>query len=65
MKVIKRGSVPTCIKRVMCSKCKSELEYHRADVHSDQRDGNYIICPVCNAFIADAAGLGVTQQYER
>ena len=50
MKVIKKGKVKNTKEKV-CWKCNSELEYEQKDVKSD-RDGNYIVCPVCGQFIA-------------
>jgi len=57
-KTIKRGEVGTEVARYMCKpmlgggrKCGSIIEFSRSDVKSDQRDGNYVICPVCESWI--------------
>jgi predicted Zn finger-like uncharacterized protein len=34
-----------------CHKCHTEFAYTRADIGSD-RDGSYVKCPSCAAFIA-------------
>jgi transcription elongation factor Elf1 len=52
MKIIKQVSAQIDLpKKKTCYGCKSVLEYTRVDIKSD-RDGNYIVCPVCGAFIA-------------
>lgn len=51
MKIIKVGNFEVKTKDKVCGKCKSELQYEPKDVKSD-RDGRYIICPVCGQFIA-------------
>lgn len=56
MKVIKEGAKKENEYEVECSKCDSVLHYTNGDRHSDQRDGDYIICPVCKAFIAFSVG---------
>jgi RNase P subunit RPR2 len=52
MKIIHRGEVKPSTCRVVCGRCKSELEVSESDGSyvSDQRDGDYIevSCPVCN-----------------
>lgn len=52
-RVIKRGdahvSKPV---QVICPKCMSVVEFERSDIYSDQRDGDYVKCPVCCRFIA-------------
>lgn len=55
-RVLKRGeklrevAVYTCA-RELKSGCGSEIEFERSDVRSDQRDGSYVVCPVCKAWI--------------
>lgn len=51
MEIIKKGNKPleeskTCT----CHKCGTELKYTKTDVQHD-RDGSYIVCPVCTTFI--------------
>lgn len=56
MKIIKRGTPEQeWIYGVACLKCSSVLEYDKSDIHSD-RDGSYIICPVCGKFISSSVG---------
>lgn len=51
MKVLKRGKVKEKVYHKTCHNCKSKLEYKDSDIECD-RDGDYIICPVCKKFIA-------------
>jgi len=51
MKILKMGKKPNKNKRTMCLNCGTKLEYSSADVNSD-RDGKYIICPVCSQYLA-------------
>jgi uncharacterized protein with PIN domain len=52
MEIIKRGVKPEFIPRqVSCYNCKSVLEYVQADIHHDQREGDYVICPVCGKYL--------------
>jgi len=51
MKIIKKGSVANIAKQITCKSCNSELEYIPHDVKSD-RDGLYVICPICKKFLA-------------
>ena len=53
MKVIKQGNghIEKPVKKT-CGSCNSKLEYTRADIKSDQRDGDYIICPVCDSWMS-------------
>ena len=53
MKVLKRGNIPVNKpKKIKCWNCKSELEYTKEDIMHDGRDGNYIVCPVCEEWMA-------------
>lgn len=40
-------------KRCTCNRCGCEFIYDSSDVHPDQRDGEYVICPndTCKAWI--------------
>jgi len=52
-KIHRRGAPPSESKYLFeCKKCDSLVEFNREDVQSDQRDGDYVVCPVCLAFIA-------------
>lgn len=52
MKIIKRGVSPKIAEiEKECKKCKTMFAYIESDIHPDARDGNYVICPVCETFI--------------
>lgn len=51
MKIIKQGSVPQIVTKITCNYCKAVLEYDKADIVCDQRDGNYIKCPCCERYL--------------
>jgi hypothetical protein len=54
MKIIKNGNIEKIVVKVKikdCWKCDAKLEYSSSDIHSDFRDGAYIICPCCKSFI--------------
>lgn len=56
MKVIKKGNLPeNKTYRVICSYCKSELEFEQREgkITYDQREGDYITvtCPVCQKLV--------------
>lgn len=53
MKIIKEGKqVEKEIKKT-CHKCKTKFAYTQSDTKTD-RDGKYVNCPSCKAFIAVA-----------
>ncbi len=51
MKILKEGEVKPKVQRKTCFNCKSILEFPNEDIQQD-RDGSYIICPVCQTIIA-------------
>lgn len=51
MKIIKEGKIKATEKKKSCYKCKTKFSYEPNDINSD-RDGRYVVCPKCNAFIA-------------
>lgn len=53
MRIIKLGSNKEKETITTCYKCKTKFAYKRCDVKSDARDGNYVNCPECQAFIND------------
>ena len=58
MKIIKEGIKPQDKPKVKtCSNCKTKFEYTYADVQSDWRDGDYVKCPKCGAFITPESFL--------
>ena len=53
MRIIKQGELPKEEKEVTCSKCKTTFAYTKNDVKPDFRDGDYVICPICQSWIND------------
>lgn len=51
MKIIKKGKIKIREKKKTCYECRTKFSYTSMDVEID-RDGNYIKCPICKAFIA-------------
>ncbi len=51
MKIIKKGEKKEKEYIKTCSGCKTKFSYKNRDIETD-RDGSYVICPVCKAFIA-------------
>ena len=51
MRIIKKGKIPPKEKRITCPKCGCVFMYEPCDIHSDQREGDYVVCPTCKKFI--------------
>ena len=51
MKIIKLGKVKGNQIVETCHKCDTKFSYTKDDVKRDTRDGDYVNCPHCNAFI--------------
>lgn len=52
MKIIQMGKDPEeAVVRESCSKCKTIFEYTQTDIQPDSREGDYVVCPVCESFI--------------
>lgn len=51
MKIIKEGNIKEKERKKSCYKCKTKFVYDNSDVEHD-RDGYYVVCPKCGAFIA-------------
>ena len=51
MRVIKKGTIDKREYKFECSRCNCEFAADKNDKHVDQRDGDYVICPCCNAWI--------------
>jgi transcription elongation factor Elf1 len=63
MEVISRGVNPDTVPKDMkCYHCNTVLRYVPSDVHHDQRDGSYVICPVCGKYLATSFP---SSQYDR
>ena len=53
MKIIQKGKIPKDIEiKKTCYSCKTKFSYTSKDVTYDQREGNYVICPLCKKQIA-------------
>ena len=52
MKVIKKGILKEKEIKKTCGYCNCKFEYSKEDIHYDTRDGNYVICPTCEKFLA-------------
>ena len=55
MKIIKEGKLPKDkIYKATCGNCNTVFEYQGSDIENDQRDGNYVKCPLkgCGAYIS-------------
>ena len=52
MKIIKEGEVKPKETKKTCSKCKTKFSFINKDIKPDWRDGDYVNCPKCGAFIA-------------
>ena len=51
MRIIKEGKLPPKERKMECNNCGCVFMYEQEDIHSDQRDGNYVVCPTCKKFI--------------
>jgi DNA-directed RNA polymerase subunit RPC12/RpoP len=52
-RIIKRGTTAEDYRYLYVhAECGSEIEFTKADVKSDTRDGDYVECPVCGRFIS-------------
>lgn len=52
MRVIKEGTKKLVEVKEICHKCDTKFAYTPADIQVDSRDGDYVVCPICKAFIA-------------
>lgn len=51
MRVIKEGTIDKREYKFECGRCNCEFAADKNDRHVDQRDGDYVICPCCHAWI--------------
>ncbi len=51
MRIIKEGTPPHKEKKQECVNCGCVFMYERSDIHTDKRDGDFVICPSCGAYI--------------
>ncbi len=57
-KVIKQGRIHSKYGKWaqdQCGSCHSIVEYVQGDIRGDQRDGDYVKCPVCGVYISVGA----------
>lgn len=58
MRTIKEGKLPPKEKKLVCPKCGCVFMYDRSDIHSDQREGCWVVCPTCGKYIdIDKSGI--------
>lgn len=52
-RIIKRGEVKTETAKYTCGNCGSLIEFEKSDIQGDQRDGDYVKCPLegCGSLI--------------
>lgn len=43
MRIIKEGKLPPKEKKMECKNCGCVFMYERADIHSDQREGCWVV----------------------
>ena len=51
MKIIKIGKTKNKEKIKTCLNCKTKFSFTNDEVKSDFRDGDYVNCPNCGAFV--------------
>lgn len=51
MRIIKEGQKPIKEWQVTCKKCGCIFVFDNSDVHSDQREGDWVVCPTCHECI--------------
>lgn len=51
MRIIKEGKKPIKERKITCKKCGCVFAFDRGDIHRDQREGDWVVCPTCNYFI--------------
>ena len=51
MRIIKEGQKPIKEWQVTCKKCGCIFVFDNRDVKSDQREGDWVVCPTCQGCI--------------
>lgn len=51
MRIIKEGQKPVKEWQVTCKSCGCVFVFDNSDVHSDQREGDWVVCPTCQECI--------------
>ena len=49
--ILKQGKIKVNKAKYTCSRCDTVAEFESSDVRHDQRDGSYVKCPLCGAYI--------------
>lgn len=52
MKIIKEGFLTPKETEKTCIDCKTKFSFTNEDIKPDFRDGDYVNCPKCGAFIS-------------
>lgn len=53
IEIINMGVDPKIVKQEKtCHKCETTFSFTNEDINSDSRDGDYVECPLCKAFIS-------------
>lgn len=52
MRIIKDGNNKPIEYKMVCYNCGCEAIYTKEDIHFDQRDGDYVVCPCCGRWIS-------------
>lgn len=51
MEIIKQGNLAVKRYKMVCNRCGCEAIYEENELHYDQRDGDYVICPCCGLYV--------------
>lgn len=51
MRIIKEGRKPVTEWKVTCEKCGCIFVFDGRDIESDQREGDWVVCPTCKTCI--------------
>ena len=51
MRIIKEGTTDKREYKFECGRCNCEFAADKNDMHDDPWDGDYVVCPYCNAWI--------------
>ena len=57
MYILKEGKIPVEEYKFSCKRCGCEFMANHTDKNIDQRDGDYVICPTCDAWIDWSLGI--------
>ena len=64
MRIIKEGKIPFPIKIFKCFHCECEFEIDKYDIQYEPREGAYVICPCCKAWIDLSRGKNIYKNTE-